>query len=93
MLIGYQFYLQYNGFALQGRAFIARNSKKSRWRKYTHLLNFAQAALAHLFISRDKTFIIDPNDRSYTALASILSMPYAMLSGAFTGPKMGYNTF
>jgi maltose/moltooligosaccharide transporter len=44
--------------------------------------------LIYLF-HRRQVFIIDPNARSWYCLASILSMPYAMLSGAFTGLKNG----
>ncbi|MBU2885512.1 MFS transporter [Gilvimarinus agarilyticus] len=80
----------YNGYAMLA-AFIIPLMARKLGRKITHSINLACGALGFLsfLIVRDPNWLLASMLGVGIAWASILSMPYAMLSCALPGHKMG----
>ncbi|MDO3384450.1 MFS transporter [Gilvimarinus sp. SDUM040013] len=80
----------YNGYAMLA-AFIIPVMARKLGRKLTHSLNLLCGALgfASFLLVRDPTWLLVSMVGVGIAWASILSMPYAMLSCALPGQKMG----
>lgn len=80
----------YNGFAALAAMFIPRMVRRFGLR-VTHLINvwFGAAALLSFLVIRDPTWLLGSMVGVGFAWASILSLPYALLSDSVPAAKMG----